>query len=222
MKSQHNGESWQHPAWSHSLHPEWRATASTLNGAIWRAPLRNVWRIPRKASQNPRGLLFKIWGPEGELPRPSSTETLQARPPKLRTLGPNKQLAHHRWRNKAIVAFCLSSTVSQKLPENVLMKTTERKPWGPTHRRRGGHSRRWWESTRMKVVQQAPRAHRSCIWGGGALERRKRSVPLEAHHADAIPPRTANEALVNKRKGVAVDLFGKQLHHACSRFYYFQ
>lgn len=60
------------------------------------------------------------------------------------------------------------------------------------------------------------------LHGGGGLERRKGSVPLEAHHTDAIPPRTANEALVNKRKGIAVDLFGRQLHHACSRFYYFQ
>lgn len=57
---------------------------------------------------------------------------------------------------------------------------------------------------------------------GRALERRKGSVPLEAHHAEAIPPRTANGALVSKRKGIAVDLFGRQLHHACSRFYYFQ
>lgn len=201
---------------SHGQHPEWSHMKGTSEKCL-KNTKKSLPKPPRFIVQD-----FKICGPEGGLLRPSSTETLQARPPKLRTLGPNKQLAHHRWRNKAMVTFCLSSTVSQKLPENVLMKTTERKPWGPTHRRRGGHSRQRWESTRMKVVQQAPRAHRSCIWEGRTLERRKGSVPLEAHHVDAIPPRTANEALVYKRKGIAVDLFERQLHHACSRFYYFQ
>lgn len=61
-------------------------------------------------------------GSEGGLSRQSPTATLQVGAPKLCTLGPNKQLAHHKGGNKAMVAFYLSDTVSQKLSENALMK----------------------------------------------------------------------------------------------------